>query len=130
MAKIFTADTDFYLVADTIDDAVTKYYEDKSIYPTTITLFKDSSFVITESNVVAIVPLVLPALALADGASISPATSVFIKEGDQITLTATPSANYTTFVNWTVDGVEVSTANPFTYTALSTGVTLNANFTA
>ena len=48
------------------------------------------------------------------------------EEGASVTLTATPNAGYK-FVNWTVAGAEVSTANPYTFTA-ETDVTVTANF--
>ena len=47
-------------------------------------------------------------------------------EGSPVTLTATPNAGYR-FVNWTVAGAEVSTANPYTFTA-NTDITVTANF--
>lgn len=131
MAKIFTADTDYYIVAENMDEAVEKYFEERGVYPTTITLFKDSGFVMTESNVVEINVGVLPQLAEDDGAVVSPTPNVFIKEGDQITLIATTSVNYTTFNNWTDgDGNILSTDNPYTYTAGATAVVINANFSA
>ena len=44
----------------------------------------------------------------------------------QVTLTATPQEGYS-FVNWTVDGVEVSTKNPYTAT-ITEDVEYKANF--
>ena len=49
-----------------------------------------------------------------------------VEEGTSVTLTATPADGYK-FVNWTVGGVEVSTANPYTFTA-DADVTVVANF--
>ena len=46
--------------------------------------------------------------------------------GTEVTLTATPDFDYE-FVNWTVGGTEVSTANPYTFTATA-DVTVVANF--
>lgn len=130
MAKIFLADSDFYIIADNMDQAVEKFYEDKVVYPTTVSLFKDSSFVITESTVVEVSTGILPALAEVDGASVSPTPNVFIKEGDSITLIATPSVGYPNFVNWTIDSVEISTDSTFTYTAGTSAVSIVANFSA
>lgn len=130
MAKIFTANSETYVVATDMDQAVEKYYEIVGSYPTTMTLFKDTTYVLTESTVVAITPGVLPVAAIADGATVSPSTVVYIKEGDSITLTATIGATYTTFVNWTDgDSNVLSTDNPYTYTATSANITINANFT-
>ena len=50
------------------------------------------------------------------------------KEGEKVTLTADPAIDYT-FVNWTVGGAEVSTANPYVFTA-SADLELVANFRA
>ena len=47
-------------------------------------------------------------------------------EGSTVTLMADPAMNYT-FVNWTVGGAEVSTANPYVFTA-SKDLELVANF--
>ena len=49
-----------------------------------------------------------------------------VEEGTSVTLTATPDAGYK-FANWTVGGVEVSTANPYTFTA-EADVEVVANF--
>ena len=49
-----------------------------------------------------------------------------VEEGTSVTLTATPADGYK-FVNWTVGGAEVSTANPYTFTA-EEDVTVVANF--
>ena len=49
-----------------------------------------------------------------------------VEEGASVTLTATPADGYK-FVNWTVGGVEVSTANPYTFTA-EADVEVVANF--
>ena len=49
-----------------------------------------------------------------------------VEEGTSVTLTATPDAGYQ-FVNWTVGGAEVSTANPYTFTA-NADVEVVANF--
>ncbi|MBR5828045.1 MAG: starch-binding protein [Paludibacteraceae bacterium] len=49
-----------------------------------------------------------------------------VEEGTSVTLTATPDAGYQ-FVNWTVAGAEVSTANPYTFTA-DADVEVVANF--
>ncbi len=49
-----------------------------------------------------------------------------VEEGTSVTLTATPDAGYQ-FVNWTVGGAEVSTANPYTFIA-EEDVTVVANF--
>ena len=48
------------------------------------------------------------------------------EEGAQATLTATAAEGYE-FVNWTVDGTEVSTENPYTFT-VAADVALVANF--
>lgn len=49
-----------------------------------------------------------------------------VEEGTSVTLTATPADGYK-FVNWTVGGAEVSTANPYTFTA-DADITVTANF--
>ena len=49
-----------------------------------------------------------------------------VEEGTSVTLTATPADGYK-FVNWTVGGAEVSTDNPYTFTA-DADVTVVANF--
>lgn len=49
-----------------------------------------------------------------------------VEEGTSVTLTATPADGYK-FVNWTVGGAEVSTANPYTFTA-DADVEVVANF--
>ena len=49
-----------------------------------------------------------------------------VEEGTSVTLTATPDAGYQ-FKNWTVAGAEVSTANPYTFTA-DADVEVVANF--
>ena len=49
-----------------------------------------------------------------------------VEEGTSVTLTATPADGYK-FVNWTVGGAEVSTANPYTFTA-EEDITVVANF--
>ena len=49
-----------------------------------------------------------------------------VEEGTSVTLTATPADGYK-FVNWTVGGAVVSTANPYTFTA-EEDVTVVANF--
>lgn len=128
--NLYLADSQEYITADTMDDAVTKYFQDKGVYPTSIALFKDSTFLITESTVVAVTPEVLPAGAVTAGATVSPSTPVYIKEGDQITLTATGAGAFPTFVNWEIDSVEVSTDNPYTHTATDIAVTISANFSA
>lgn len=48
------------------------------------------------------------------------------KRGTSVTLTAAPNDGYE-FVNWTVGGKEVSTANPYTFT-VNDNITLVANF--
>ena len=49
-----------------------------------------------------------------------------VEEGTSVTLAATADAGYK-FKNWTVAGTEVSTANPYTFTA-NEDVTVTANF--
>ena len=49
-----------------------------------------------------------------------------VQEGGSVTLTATPNEGYS-FVNWTVEGVEVSTQNPYTATVTANSVYV-ANF--
>ena len=49
-----------------------------------------------------------------------------VEAGTSVTLTATPDAGYK-FANWTVGGAEVSTANPYTFTA-DADVEVVANF--
>ena len=49
-----------------------------------------------------------------------------VEKGATVTLTATPADGYK-FINWTVGGAEVSTANPYTFTA-EADVTVVANF--
>ena len=49
-----------------------------------------------------------------------------VEAGTSVTLTATPADGYK-FVNWTVGGAEVSTANPYTFTA-DADVEVVANF--
>ena len=48
------------------------------------------------------------------------------EQGAEATLTATPAEGYE-FVNWTVDGAEVSTENPYTFVVIA-NVALVANF--
>ncbi|MDR0438508.1 MAG: Ig-like domain-containing protein [Bacteroidales bacterium] len=60
----------------------------------------------------------------AEGGSVLGAGSY--DEGDLVEVTATPNANYT-FVNWTENGAEISTAATFTFTA-TRDRTLVANF--
>jgi len=129
MAKIFLAENTDYVVACDMDQAVEKYYEDRSKYPNEINLFKDDGFVITESTVVEITTGVIPTLADTDGALVSPTPNVFIKEGDSITLVAVPSIGYPTFVRFE-DGsaTELSTSNPFTYVAGASNISINAVF--
>lgn len=130
MAKIYLADSQDYIVAENFDEATEKYIEIRGKDPETVSIFKDEAFVITASEVVGITPGILPVLAEADGATISPETEVYIKEGDKITFVATPSVGYPTFVNFTDgSGTELSTDNPFTYTAGAVAITVNANFT-
>jgi len=130
MAKIFTADSDYYVVASNIDNAVTLYHQERGHYPETITVYKEDGFVFEESTIVEISTGVLPELAETDGAVVSPSLPSYIKKGDAITLQATTSPNYTTFVNWTVDGVEVAVTNPFTYVATDKDAIVVANFSA
>ncbi len=47
-------------------------------------------------------------------------------EGETVTLTATPNEGYS-FVNWTVEGKEVSTQNPYT-TTITEDIEIKANF--
>ena len=49
-----------------------------------------------------------------------------VEEGTSVTLTATPNDGYG-FVNWTVNGNEVSTKNPYT-TTITTNTEFKANF--
>ena len=49
-----------------------------------------------------------------------------VQSGGSVTLTATPNEGYS-FVNWTVDGVEVSKENPYT-TKITEDVEYKANF--
>ena len=49
-----------------------------------------------------------------------------VEKNEQVTLTATPQEGYS-FVNWTVDGVEVSTKNPYTAT-ITEDIEIKANF--
>ena len=49
-----------------------------------------------------------------------------VEEGTTVTLTATPNDGYS-FVNWTVNGEEVSTANPYTAT-ITADTEFKANF--
>ena len=49
-----------------------------------------------------------------------------VEAGTSVTLTATPDAGYK-FANWTVGGAEVSTANPYTFTA-EADIEVVANF--
>lgn len=131
MAKIYLANAEEYVVSDSFDGATEKYIEIRGKDPETVSLFKDEAFVISDSNVIGVTPGVLPQLAEDDGATISPDTTVYIKEGTGITLTATPSIGYTTFVNFTDgDSNILSTDNPYTYTAGSVDIVINANFTA
>ncbi len=51
-----------------------------------------------------------------------------VAEGSQVTLTATPNDDYS-FVNWTVDGTEVSTEASYTFTP-DNNITVTANFKA
>ena len=52
------------------------------------------------------------------------ASKTQVQDNEKITLTATPKEGYS-FVNWTVNGSEVSTANPYTAT-----ITANTEFVA
>ena len=60
-----------------------------------------------------------------EGGSVSPATST-VEEGNSVTLTATASTGYY-FVNWTKNGVEVSTDATYSFTATEI-TSLVANF--
>jgi len=131
MATIFLANSEIYVVASNMDQAVEKYYENKSTYPTTMITFKGPDYTLTESTVAAITPVVLPAGAVTAGCTVIPDTVAYIKEGDQITLTATGAGAYPTFVNWTdSESAVLSTDNPYTYTATASDITINGNFSA
>jgi len=131
MAKIYLADNQDYIVAYNFDNATEKFIEVRGKDPGTLSLFKDIEFVIEDSTIVEITPVVMPTLAADDGALVSPSTVVYIKENDMMTFVATPSINYTTFDNWTDgEGNILSTDNPFTYTAGTVDMIINANFSA
>jgi hypothetical protein len=49
------------------------------------------------------------------------------EQDSEITLTASPSAGFE-FVNWTYNGVEISTSSTFIYTMPSEAITITANF--
>lgn len=127
--KLYLANNEDYIVASSFENASEKYVENRSKDPDSMTLFKSAEFVITESNVVEINTGVLPTAAETDGATVTPTPNVFIKEGDSITLQATPGPTYVNFVNWTDgDNNVLSVDNPFTYTAGALGITISANF--
>ncbi len=128
--NLYLADDSIYVSADTMDDAVSKYVQVKEVEPTTMTLFKSSTYLVVESTIIAITPGVLPTAAITAGSTISPDSAVFIKEGDQITFVATGAGVYSTFVNFTDgDSNVLSTSTPYTYTATDADITINANFT-
>ena len=60
------------------------------------------------------------------GGGTAVASKSSVQEGGSVTLTATPNEGYS-FVNWTVEGVEVSTQNPYTATVTANSVYV-ANF--
>lgn len=129
--KIFLSDAGDYVIATGFDQATEKYIEIRGKDPVSLTLFKDTEFVITESTVVVITPEVSPAGAISAGATVSPSTEVYIKEGDQITLTATGAGAFPTFVEWQDgDSNVLSTDNPFTYTATAVAITIKGIFSA
>lgn len=55
------------------------------------------------------------------------ATPVDYKAGSEVELIATPAVG-SVFVNWTIDGVEVSTEATYTHTMETSAVTVVANF--
>lgn len=128
MAKIYLADTGDYVVAQNFDSATEVFIETRGKDPVSLSLFKDEELVIESSPVRTVTTKVLPEGADTDGATASPAVS-YVKEGDSITLTATPSVGYPTFVEWQDStGTQVSTDNPFNYTAITENVELSAVF--
>ena len=50
--------------------------------------------------------------------------------GTEVTLTATTNLPHAEFVNWTINGAEVSTDNPFVYTTTDSAITIVGNFTS
>ena len=77
-----------------------------------------------EITVLAPAPKVYTVSATAENGTVEGAGQY--EEGTQATLTATAAEGYE-FVNWTVDGTEVSTENPYTFT-VTADVALVANF--
>ena len=77
-----------------------------------------------EITVLAPAPKVYTVSATAENGTVEGAGQY--EEGTQATLTATAAEGYE-FVNWTVDGTEVSTENPYTFT-VTADVVLVANF--
>ena len=77
-----------------------------------------------EITVLAPAPKVYTVSATAENGTVEGAGQY--EEGTQATLTATAADGYE-FVNWTVDGAEVSTENPYTFT-VTADVALVANF--
>ena len=77
-----------------------------------------------EITVLAPAPKVYTVSATAENGTVEGAGQY--EEGTQSTLTATAAEGYE-FVNWTVDGTEVSTENPYTFT-VTADVALVANF--
>lgn len=129
MSKIYQADSQDYIVAPDFDTATEKYIEVRGKDPQTLSLFAEESVVVNASETQDIELLVLPTLAEDDGALTSPSGNVYLQAGDKVTLTAIPSVGYPTFVNWTDESdVEISTDNPFTYTAVAGASQIKANF--
>ena len=77
-----------------------------------------------EITVLAPAPKVYTVSAIAENGTVEGAG--LYEEGTQATLTATASEGYE-FVNWTVDGTEVSTENPYTFN-VTANVEVVANF--
>lgn len=63
----------------------------------------------------------------ANGGTVNDNVNGNYQQGENITVVATPADGYC-FINWTKDGVEVSTDAEFVYTMPSENVTLTANF--
>jgi hypothetical protein len=89
----------------------------------------DYSFIITsDRNIVANFTLIDYDIT----ATVSPENSGSVTgignyyHGDEVTLTAVPNTGYS-FVNWTVEGKEVSTQNPYT-TTITEDIEIKANF--
>ncbi|MBR5240461.1 MAG: hypothetical protein IKW05_00845 [Muribaculaceae bacterium] len=91
----------------------------ESSYTATITA--NSNYVATFTKIVYTVSV------SSDTKGTAIASSTNVEHGDNVTLTATPNEGYS-FVNWTQNGEEVSTENPYTVYNVTANSSYMANF--